>query len=711
MEEDQARKVSPALMQRYPPRNVGKGVACISRLMLLIMPLGMLACSKVDSNAGQSRQSAHREVNLLLVTIDTLRADYVSCYGGNKVDTPAIDGLAARGVRFSQAFAQVPLTPPSHACILTGTYPPVHRLRDLEGFVLDDRLPTLATIAQSAGFRTAAIVAAAVLSRQYGLSRGFDSYADDIKAAKGKAPSRGIVAELRGNVVTERAIGWLEKFQQENTKQRSVTRFFLWVHYFDPHYPHDPPVPYRSRYPRDPYGGEVAYVDEQFGVLLNWLSSHRLAENTLVMLLSDHGESLGEHGEYTHGVFLYDSTMHIPMILAGPGISKGHVITQQVRTIDVMPTLVDYLGLFPGNQVQGQSLMPAIADGKAVPTQYSYMETLYPKTHLGWSELRGMRTEEWKLILAPKAELFQLKADPAESRNLLQQYPAQSDHLQKKVWEVAGIPRGNETLEIQPFSEQTREELRSLGYASSGTSQKLVLGQSGPDPKDQIHVLASIGRADQLMAENSFREAASLLRAKVSEDPTNPWIYEHLVTCYDELGQLSEAIRISKQAIRNKADTDRTYSDLGTIYLRLGDRTRATSSMEQAARMNPADLRNLCNLATVYLELGREPDSERILRSVLAQDSEHAAANNLLGVLEVQRGHPDLARQHFEAAIHADPNLVQAYMNLGILAQNSGQNKLAISYFKEFLEKAPLESNREFIPRVRAAIADLERGN
>jgi choline-sulfatase len=587
----------------------------------------------------------------------------------------------------------------------------VHKLRDLEGFVLDDRLPTLATIAQSAGFRTAAVIAAAVLNRQYGLSRGFDFYADDMGAVKGKAPSRGVVAELRGDIVTGRAIDWLEKFQQESSKQRSTSKFFLWVHYFDPHYPHDPPEPYRSRYPRDPYGGEVAYVDEQFGVLLNWLSSHDLEGNTLVILLSDHGESLGEHGEYTHGVFLYDSTMHIPMILAGPGIPRGKVISQQVRSVDVMPTLVDYLGLSPGNQVQGQSLMPAIVDGKGVPAQYSYMETLYPKTHLGWSELRGMRTEEWKLILAPKAELYQMKADPTESHNLLRQYPAQFDHLQKKVWEVAGAPGGIETLEVQPVSEQTREELRSLGYASVGPSQKLVLGQSGPDPKDRIHVLAFIGRADQLMVQNRFREAASLLQGVAREDPTNPWIYEHIGLCYQQLGQLDKAAETYRRAVHFHADSDQIHAELGMVYAQLGDKTRAVQSLEEAARRNPNDLRNLGNLATAYLELGRIQECERVLKKILVRDDQHPVANNLLGFLEIQRGNIDQARAYFEKAIHGDPDFAEAYMNMGLLSQQAGNTQQAISYYRKFLEKAAPQKNRDILVKVKRAIAELERGS
>ncbi len=680
-------------------------------LSSIAFSLALEACSGGSKQETRfASRKNHPGVNLLLITIDTLRADYLSCFGKSPVNTPNIDSLAARGIRFDQAFAQVPLTPPSHASIMTGTYPAVHKVRDLKGYVLDNKVPTLAMVTKDVGFETAAIVGAAVLDHRYGLARGFDTYRDDMnEKQEGQLP--GVVAEIRADVVTRRALQWLEQNQKKERGDGKGKNFFLWVHYYDPHYPHEPPEPFRSSYAKNPYAGEVAFVDEQLGHLLGWLSEHGLMDRTLVVLLSDHGESLGEHGEYTHGVFLYDSTMHIPLIVAGPGLPQGQVITQQVRSIDVMPTIVDYFGVSPGNRAQGVSLLPTIADGKGVRSNYCYMETFYPKTTLGWSELRGVRTEEWKRVVAPKPELYRLKEDLREERNLAAQYPMDLDRLEKKVWEIAGAADHEAEAGQQPVDEQTLQQLRSLGYASAGVIRGLRFDMSGPDPKDRIYVLGFIGRADELMVQNRFREAVPLLQGLSERDPTNPLIYEHLVTCYDELGQLSKAIQISLKAIRNKADTDQIHADMGTIYLRLGDRTRAASSMEEAAKMNSADLKNLCNLATVYFELGRETETERILRGILAQDNQHAAANNLFGVLEIQRGHPEPARPYFEKAIQSDPNLVQAYMNLGILAQNSGQNKLAVSYFKKFLEKATLADNREFIPKVKRAIVELEKGS
>lgn len=239
-------------------------------------------------NEKASARTARKDVNVLLITIDTLRADYLGCYGRQSIATPNIDALAARGVRCAQAIAQIPLTAPSHASILTGTYPQVHKVRDMGGFVLDEKVPTLATILGQAGFETGAFVGSAVLGRYYGLNRGFATYGDEMKADQDAKKLPGVVAEVRGEVVTQRTLDWLDK--------SAAKRFFLWVHYYDPHFPYDPPEPYRTRYPKDPYGGEVAYADEQVGRLLQALAQHRLQERTLVVLLADHGESLGSTG-------------------------------------------------------------------------------------------------------------------------------------------------------------------------------------------------------------------------------------------------------------------------------------------------------------------------------------------------------------------------------------------------------------------------------
>ena len=466
----------------------------------------------LEARSNSTRQAARaRDANVLLITLDTLRADHLSCYGSKKVSTPNIDALAARGVRFAQAVAQVPLTTPSHASILTGAYPQIHKLRDNGGFVLDGSIPTLATITKEARFDTAAFVGAAVLNRHFGLHRGFDHYGDNLNEKRDAKLLPGVVAELRGDAVTRRALDWLDQRAKPGQSPAPARNFFLWTHYYDPHFPYDPPEPFGSRFQKDKYSGEIAYVDLQVGELLKGLAARGLAEHTLVVLMADHGESLGDHGEFTHGVFLYDSTMHIPLIAAGPGVPAAKVIAQQVRSIDVMPTIVEYLGLSPGSQAQGTSLLPAVLEGKSPVSSFAYMETLYPKTAHGWAELRAVRTDEWKYVAAPKPELYHLPEDPSEAHSVQESQTAQAAKLEKHVWEVAGPRESLGKLARTPVNDDTMRQLQSLGYASAGARRDLRIDMSGPDPKDRAHVLAVLERVADHMNHDRFAAAVPLL--------------------------------------------------------------------------------------------------------------------------------------------------------------------------------------------------------
>ncbi|HYK89114.1 MAG TPA: sulfatase-like hydrolase/transferase, partial [Acidobacteriota bacterium] len=644
----------------------------------------------------------HADMNVLLITIDTLRADHLSCYGSKAVATPEIDALAARGVRFANAIVQVPLTAPSHASILTGTYPELHKIRDMGGFVLDERIPTLATILNQSGFESAAFVGAAVLSRYYGMNRGFDVYRDEMQDERSQNKLPGVVAEVRGEIVAQRAIEWLNKATPSKN-------FFIWAHFYDPHFPYDPPQPYRARYVRDLYSGEVAYADEQVGKLLRALAARGFEANTLVVLLADHGESLGDHGEFTHGVFLYDSTVHIPMMIAGPGVPKGGVVPQQVRSIDVMPTIADFLGISAGPSAQGVSLRRAIVEGKPPGSNFCYMETIYPRTQMGWSELRGLRTDQFKLIVAPKPELYRLADDQHEAHNVIDKLPADADRLQKKVREIAGSSQSLRSVQPRPIDEKRQRELNALGYVSSGR-RTIRTDTSGPDPKDRVHVLAVLEKASDAMNHDRWKEAISRLEGVLPEDLSNPLLYKNLILSYQRSGQFDKMEQTCRRAIENKAESDETYASLGEIQIRSGDIPRAIEFMEKAAHLNPSNIKNMNNLATAYLQQDRREDTERVLRAALAQSPNDATAHNVYGNLEVQRGRLAEAQKQFELATELDPNLAEPYVNLGLIAQNTGNTKGAISYYEEFLKKADKDKFREYIPKVKAALTALGAG-
>jgi len=669
----------------------------------LALGLFFVSCSQ---NKEPEPVRTARDVNVILITLDTTRPDYLSCYGDSPVETPHLDRLAKQGVLFTDAVAQVPLTLPSHACILTGAYPQTHKIRDNGGFNLDADIPTLATIASSAGLNTGAFVGAAILNRRFGLSRGFGIYSDEMVEREQDEKLPGVLAEVRAEVVTDRALEWLSsKTAGENKNARK--RFLLWVHYYDPHFPYDPPEPFRSRYPNTPYGGEVAYIDSQIGRLLSWLEERGFADETLVVVIGDHGESLGEHGEYTHGVFLYDATVKVPFIMAGPDIPAGRTVDQQVRSIDVMPTIAEYLGVEAGEHVEGESLMPLLTGTHSVRSTYSYMETLYPRTAMGWSELRGVRAEEWKLIAAPKPELYRLREDRSEKQNVIDQYPEEADRLQKRVWEVAGDRKSLGVLQAPPMDDQTRRELESLGYVNVNRKREIRIDMSGPDPKDRVNILEVMEKAAAMINRDQYRPAISLLSPALNTDPTNPMLYIRLALCYERTGQYRKAIEVYQKAIEHEADNDQTYAELGELYVRVRQLEPAVKAMEQAAEMNPGNLQNLNNLATAYAELGRQQDAEKTLQMVLAQNADDPSAHNLAGILALSRGQGDLARIHFERAIVGNPNLAEPYLNLGLLAEQAGRLDQAAVYYRQFLEKASPDKHREVIPKVRDALEQL----
>jgi choline-sulfatase len=644
---------------------------------------------------------AVQDVNVLLITLDTTRADHLTCYSGpsGRAKTPNLDALAARGVVLAHATAQVPLTLPSHASIMTGEYPTVHGLRGMEGFVLGTAHPTLASIAQAHDFATAAFVGSRVLAKHFGLANGFTTYDDDMGQQAQEDNLPGVFAERRAAQVTDRAIAWL----QQNGKRK----FFLWAHYFDPHAPYDAPDPYKQNYARDPYSGEIAYTDEQVGRLLNRLAGMGLASRTVVAVLGDHGESLGEHGEMTHGVFLYDSTLHVPFILAGPGIPSGKVVNEQVRSVDMMPTLLACLNLPLRTQVRGTNLLPLIQQGRHHLPAHSYSETLYPRIYFGWSELRAIRTDSWKFIVAPHPELYDLQRDPGETNNVISEFQADAERLRKQLAQVAGERDRREKVATNAVDERTRRELESLGYLSGGATQEIQLGTKAPDPKDRVKVLKILSRVEHSLESNDPARTAHLMEQCLRLDSTNPRAHIYLATAYEQMGQYERAVNLLNHAIDLEIETDKIYSRLGIDYLHLRQIGKAVDAMQHANRINPTDLNNLRNLGMAYLQLTRLDDAARAFRAIIAQNDRYAAAYDGLGLVAIQRGDIEAARRGFEKALDVNPNEVKALLDLGILHQQTGNNEQALHYLELFINKAPAGQFTAQLSAVRQVIQEL----
>ena len=632
-------------------------------------------------------------MNLVVVTIDTLRADRLGCYGYSTADTPNLDRLAARGALFENAVCQTPLTAPSHASIFTGTYPTVHKVRDTGGFVLEGSHQTLAGMLAGQGWDTAAFVGASVLKKSFGLNRGFAVYDDRMPPPEpGKAA--GDYPERRAGEVVDRAVAWLGG--------QSGKPFFLWVHVFDPHSPYDPPAPFRERFKGRLYDGEVAYTDRELGRLFEAID-RKDSRDTLIAVLSDHGESLGEHGEYSHGVFLYDSTLRIALMLAGPGVPAGRRVTPQARTVDLVPTVLELMGGKAPAGIQGTSLVPAFS-GQA-PAPASYAETLYPKINMGWAELRGMRTNRWKYIRAPRPELYDLASDPHETANVLETHPTEVREMEAQLSAVAGS--GAEKVATAMVDRRTMEQLKSLGYLGGSSQGEYALTGKGIDPKDRTGVLDALYRALSPEFGGPPSQRIPLLRKALAEDPGNPTIYYHLGQEYQNRKNDAEAMKLCQEAIRHGVRTGWVYSRLGYLYLRQGNRDEAIAAYERAAQLNPADSESLSDLGMAYLDSGRLADAERVFQWALAPGEEYALAYNGLGLVAVRKDDMAGARGYFEKAVRLDPDLLEAQLNLGRIYRMMGADTRARACFEAFLAKASPAEYGHIIPKIKQELAGM----
>lgn len=659
------------------------------------LALGVLiSCKGSSTSSKQPASKALRPFNVVLVTIDTLRPDHLHCYGYSKIETPTLDSIAASGTLFENAVTQTPLTPPSHASIFTGLYPTVHKVRDTGGFILGPST-TLATILHEQGWDTAAFVSSAVLKRLFGFSQGFDVYDDRMPKPSN---SRDVLEdpERRAADTVDAAIHWLDA--------RSGKPFLLWVHLYDPHQPYQPPSPFKEKYRDRLYDGEIAYADRELGRLFDAVHKKSPGEKTIVTVMSDHGESLGEHGEYTHGVFLYDATLRIAFLMAGPGVPSGVRVKQQARSVDLLPTVLELLGAKAPASIQGASLLPSFTGGET-PTAVSYAETLYPKINMGWAELRAIRTNRWKYVRAPKPELYDLSSDPAETSNVIQTHAAEQQRFEAQLKAVAG--GDTEKVATSSIDQRTLDQLRSLGYVSGSSVRTFNLTGNGADPKDRVGILKLIELAEDPAARTPDSRRIELLQQAVKEDPSDPDLYYQLGAKLENAGRHAEAIQLYREAIGKGIADARLHSRIADLMLRAGNKGEAIAEYEKAASMNPADTASETNLAVAYLEMGRVPDADRVFHWVLATDPQSAAAFNGLGLISIQKSDTASARGYFEKAVQIDPELIEAQLNLGLIYRMSSENAKARSCFEAFLAKATPAQYGEMIPKVRAALAEL----
>jgi len=656
----------------------------------LLLGAGVLvSCGRVRPAPGPAARP-----NVLLVTIDTLRADRVGCYGYARGATPILDGLAARGVRFATAIAHVPLTAPSHASMLTGRTPLGHGMRDNGGFVLPEAVRTLAEDFKAAGYHTGAFVSGFPLNRRFGLDRGFEHYDDHLP--RGSDPRRTAYVERTADLTTDVALQWLDA----TAKQPGAAPWFAWVHYYDPHAPYEAPGAFGPRFAASPYDGEIAFVDEQLGRLLAAVEGRGPPGSTVVLVTADHGESLGEHGEDTHGIFIYDSTLRVPWIMAGPGIAAGRVAATVARGIDVAPTLLDYAGLASRPEIEGRSLRRAAA-GEVLDDAPAYAESLHAQLQYGWAPLHALRTDRFKLIDAPRAELYDLKSDGAETQDRAGQEGARVETLRT---ELRRIMATTTPVAAKAIDAETAERLAALGYVGGAGAAPV---QTGRDPKDGIRLATRLGRNGMSVARTEPEKAIRELTLLLAEDPGMFVALRTRAVAYETAGQYEAAIRDLRALEKRGALTAEDSVVLGD-NLRLAGRTReAVAVLEGTATKNPRFAQPWLSLAALAVKQNRIDDAARAYEKVLAITPDHAEALRGLGDLALIKGDVGGAAQRYERVVDADPADVGALSKLGVTRMRMGRVDEGIALFKRAVEREP--KNAEALLYLAGALASSGR--
>jgi tetratricopeptide (TPR) repeat protein len=617
------------------------------------------ACSRQEPGV-RARGSAPR--NLLLITIDTLRADRVGCYGYPRAHTPRLDRLAAEGVRFETTIAPVPLTLPSHTSILTGRYPAAHGVHSNGRERLPPEVPTLAGSLAGLFPRRGAVVASVSLDRLFGLERGFTEYDDRMPPGPESVLSQ---RERRAEEVAHLSIQWLAAAGEP---------FSLWVHLFDPHAPYEAPTRWRAG-ATDPYDAEVTYADDAVGRILDALAAMGTIERTLVVVAGDHGEDLNDHGEPTHGVFLYDSSVRVPLLFRYPaGIGAGRVVPGLVRLIDVMPTVLDLLGVAPPPGVQGVSLVPLLTGVSDDLRLEAYVETRLPAQQYGWSALRALRGRDWKYVSAPEPELYDLAADPGERVNLAGRQSERSADLRARLEEAAAAAGSSQAGPAHPSGELLRQ-LESLGYVGGRAEGAPPL--SGPDPKRMAHLLPVLDQAVLAFESRHFDQAEPALRAILAENPGNVFARRLVARSLLALRRPAEGEREYRRLLEDAPRDAEALNTLGTLALSSSRFGEAETLFGAAREASPWDPRIRNNLAYLLARRGKTGEAERMMVDILADNPRFVdAALNLAG-LRRRLGRPAEAEQTLRTLLREVPGEPSALQALSGLLKEQGRGEEA----------------------------------
>src|SRR5262249_6919536 len=555
-------------------------------------------------------------LNLVIVTLDTTRADRRGAYGSADVETPAFDRIAREGVLFDNAVAAAPLTLPVHSSMFTGKFPLEHGVRDNGGFFLGPEQLTLAEVLKSRGYRTGAFVGAYVLDSKGGISQGFDPSSDKFDLSGPRTVSLSAI-QRPANEVLDQALPWIDQGQGQP--------FFAWVHLYDAHSPYRPPEPFATKYKGHPYNGEIAFADSQGARLLAKLEQLGVSDRTVVMILGDHGESLGDHGEAAHGFFVYNSTTHVPFAIRAPiAAAKSRRVADPVRSVDVMPTALDLLGIPPPQGISGATLVPLMTGARRELGLDAYSEAMYPLHHYGWSDLHALRAGRYKIIDAPRPELFDMDRDPQEATNLYAERRQLGDTMIGQLRSLEGrFSKTQAALPAGDVDPEARQRLAALGYVGSFVATASDSRAGRADPKDKIGVFNRLGEATELTKELDaqgrppFDRIFALLDEIVRQDPEVIDAWFMLGTQHMANGDLAQAARYFQRTLQLKPDYDLAVFNLAQAYRRMGNDEAALAGFEHYLTLDPKDPFVRYQMGEIWLDRGDTAKAQALFRHPL----------------------------------------------------------------------------------------------
>jgi arylsulfatase A-like enzyme/Flp pilus assembly protein TadD len=662
---------APAARTTKTFRETRKSLLALSALLILALA-GFLVVRFLRPGAKIKKDG---RLNIVLITMDTTRADRLGCYGSTRAKTPNLDALAAAGVRFENVYSQVPLTTPSHCSIMTGTYPLYHQVHNNGTYVLPQQMTTLAEILKSQGFETAAFVSSFTVDSRLGLAQGFDVYDDRFTEGEAFKP---LNAERKAEKVYAAFRSWLNRSEKQP--------FFCWVHFYDPHLPYDPPAPYSVDFADSPYDGEIAYMDYYIGQVIAALREKNLFQQTLVVLAGDHGEAFGEKVETGHGIFLYDETLRVPMIFSAEGrLPRGVVVKPRVRLIDIAPSILDLIALPVPAEMQGTSLLSYVS-GKQKAGLGTYLETYFPRENYGWSELIGLLDGDWKFIRAPKPELYNLKTDPGENVNAFAREGRRAREMQSRLEETIVRFSSGITPAKRELSSEEKEKLRSLGYVDQTAG---IPSGPLPDPKDMVDELRTIQKAEALEREGNLAECAKVYQEILERNSKSPVNYVNLALIQAKLNQFDAAIQTLDRGIAAIPGSVTLLSRQAHTYMVMGRLQKSLGAWQAVLVIDPAYFDALLASGWILDLMGKKEEARGYLEKALAVEPENTFLRKTYAMNLATSGKLKEAISIYEKLRQENPGDYEVLQDLGICYGYAGDINSAIDALKAAVEIHP----------------------